>query len=237
MAALPMASVDGDAHRVHNRWGEGGHLSSLKSLSAKLSQALALYGGWGLLGIALLDSAGLSMPGVKDVLLIYFCAERPGLAWLYAMAVTVGTALGTLVIYGLGRSGARLAGKKPSRENVNRASRWLERNDFATIVVASLLPPPLPFKPFAFAAGALRINVLRFTAALFVGGAIRFGVEAWFGARYGAGGEEYLKRNIAWLSLGAVGIIILLAAAKRLFRRTPVEPAPPSVPGSTPSSS
>jgi membrane protein YqaA with SNARE-associated domain len=203
-------------------------LSFLKSLSAKLAKTLALYGGWGLFGIALLDSAGLSMPGVKDLLLIYLCAVQPGRAWLYAVGVALGTALGSLLIYALGRSGARLVGKKPSRENVGRASRWLKRNDFVTVIVASLLPPPLPFKPFSFAAGALRISVWRYTAAILVGGALRFGAEAWFGVRYGVGGEEYLKRNIVWLSLGAVGIVVLLALVNRLFRRTPSEPSPPA---------
>jgi membrane protein YqaA with SNARE-associated domain len=205
----------------------------LKSFTAKLSKTLALYGGWGLLGIAFLDSAGISMPGVKDLLLIYLCAQRPGLAWLYAAAVVTGTVLGTLVIYGIGRSGARLAGKK--RENVSRASRWLERNDFVTILVASLLPPPLPFKPFSLAAGALRVNLLRFTAALIVGGVIRFSAEAWFGVRFGVGGVDYLKRNIVWFSLAAVGIIVALAMVNRLFRKTPAEPVPPAGPGSAPS--
>ena len=204
-------------------------MSFLKSLSAKLSKTLALYGGWGLFAIAFLDSAGLSMPGVKDLLLIYLSAQHPGLAWLYALAVALGTVLGSLLIYGIGRTGARLAGKKPSQENVNRAKRWLKQNDFVTIVVASLLPPPLPFKPFLFAAGTLRINVVRFTAAVLVGGAIRFGAEAWFGVRYGVGGEQYLKENIVWLSLAAVGIIVALTFVYRLFRRTPAEPPPPTV--------
>lgn len=207
----------------------------MKSLSAKLSKALALYGGWGLLAIALLDSSGVSMPGVKDLLLIYLCAQNPGRAWLYALAVVAGTVAGSLFIYGIGRSGARLAGKKPSRENLNRAKRWLEQNDFVTIVVASFLPPPLPFKPFLFAAGALRINLLRFTAALGVGGAIRFAAEAWFGVRYGVGGEQYLKENIVWLSLAAVAMIVALALVYRLFRRTSGEPPPPGA-GPSPSS-
>ena len=201
-------------------------MSFLKSFASKLSATLALYGGWGLLAIALLDSAGLSMPGVKDLLLIYLSAQKPALAWLYALAAAGGTVLGSLFIYFIGRSGARLFGKKPSRENVGRARRWLKQNDFATIVVVSLLPPPLPFKPFLFAAGALRVNPLRLMLALLVGGAIRFGAEAWFGVRYGIGGEEYLKRNIVWLSLAAVAIIVALTLVYKLFQKTAPETQP-----------
>ncbi|MGE5327672.1 MAG: YqaA family protein [Deltaproteobacteria bacterium] len=205
----------------------------MKSFAEKLSKSLALYGGWGLLGISFLDSVGISMPGVKDLLLIYLSAQRPGLAWVYAIAVTIGTVTGTLVIYGIGRSGARLVSK--NQESVGRASRWLKRNEFVTMLVASLLPPPLPFKPFSLAAGALRVNIFRFTAALLVGGAIRFGAEAWFGVRYGVGGADYLKRNIVWLSLPVVGIVVALAIVNRLFSKTLAEPIPAGPAASAPS--
>jgi membrane protein YqaA with SNARE-associated domain len=202
-------------------------LSFLKSLGNKLGHALVLYGGWGLFAIAVLDSAGLSMPGVKDLLLIYLSSQHPGRAWIYAAACTLGTALGSFVIYGLGRGSARLVSRRPSTENVSRARRWLERNDFVTIVVASLLPPPLPFKPFLFAAAVLRVNMLRFGAALLVGGAIRFGIEVWVGARYGIGGEEFLKKNIFGISLVAAALVVALALVHRAFRRTPPEPKGP----------
>jgi membrane protein YqaA with SNARE-associated domain len=211
-------------------------VSFLKSFSKKLAKILAAYGGWGLFGMAFLDSAGISMPAVKDLLLIYLCAKHPWRAWLYALAVALGTAVGSLVIYGFGRTGARLFGRKPSRENVSRAKRWLGQNDFVTVVVASLIPPPLPFKPFLFAAGALRINVLRFLAAVLVGTALRCGVEAWFGVRYGMGGAEYLRKNFLWLSLILLAIIAALIFLQRLFRRTPAEldasaaPEPPPPP-------
>ncbi len=207
-------------------------MKSLKAFSKKLATILAAYGGWGLFGVALLDSAGLSMPGVKDLLLIYLSAAHPWRAWLYALAVALGTSLGSLVIYSFGRSGARLFGRKPSRENVSRAKRWLSENDFLTVVVASLIPPPLPFKPFLLAAGALRIKVWRFALAVLVGSMLRFGVEAWFGARYGIGGEEYLKKNFIWIFLAFLVIVGGLTFLYRQFRRTPAEAAPSQPPAS-----
>lgn len=208
--------------------GSRGHpLSFFKSLANKLGRALSLYGGWGLFAIALSDSAGLSMPGLKDLLLIYLASQHPGRAWIYAVACTLGTALGSSLIYELGRGGARLVSRRLSEETVGRARRWLERNDFVTIVVASLLPPPLPFKPFLLAAGALRLNRLRFGAALLAGGALRFGFEGWIGVRYGVGGVEFLKRNLMWISLAAIGLVIVLALIRRAFERTRAEPKAP----------
>lgn len=211
-------------------------MSFLKAFSKKLATALAAYGGLGLFGMAFLDSAGLSMPAVKDLLLIYLCAQHPWRAWLYALAVALGTSAGSLVIYFFGRTGARLFGRKTSSENISRAKRWLGQNDFVTVVVASLIPPPLPFKPFLLAAGALRIKVPRFLAAVLTGSVLRFGVEAWLGVRYGMGGADYLKNHVIGVSLGAVAVFAVLVFFYRLFRRTPPdgdakvasEPPPPA---------
>ncbi len=193
----------------------------LKSLSAKLSKALIVYGGWGLFLLSLFDSAGVSMPGVKDALLLYLSSQHPGRAWLYAVASGLGTVIGSAFVYMLGRGGASLVKSKPSPDKVGRARRWLEKNDFVTITVTSLFPPPLPVKPFLFAAGVLRMNVARLIGALVLGAAIRFGVEAWVGVRFGMAGEEFLHHNFAWILLIAIALIVIFVLVERAFERTP----------------
>ncbi len=203
----------------------------LENLAGKLEHTLLLYGGWGLVGIATLDSAGLSMPGVKDVLLIYLSSQHPGRAWIYALGCVFGTIVGSFFIYVIGRTGARLLKRKPSAQEMSRAKRWLVKNDFLTVIIASLLPPPLPFKPVLLGSGALRISPLRFTAALLVGGCLRFGAEAWIGVRYGVGGETFLKHNLIWISLGFVGIVVVTALVYRWYRGPddkPNQTSPPS---------
>lgn len=183
----------------------------LKTLASRIEHTLVLYGGWGLLGIATLDAAGLSMPGVKDFLLIYLSSKDPARAWIYASGCIIGTVLGSFIIYYIGRTGARLLKRKPSDREVGRAKKWLMKNDFLTLLVASLLPPPLPFKPIIIGSGALKISPGRFAAALAVGGILRFGLEAWIGVRYGVGGEDFLKKNVLWISLGCVAIVVVSA--------------------------
>ena len=190
----------------------------LHTLAKNLEHTLVLYGGWGLLGIATLDSAGLSMPGVKDFLLIYLSSKNPRWAWMYAGACILGTVAGSFVIYYLGRTGARLLRRKPSDREMGRAKKWLVKNDFLTVLVASLLPPPLPFKPILLGSGALRISPVRFAAALFIGGVLRFGLEAWVGVRYGVGGEDFLKRNVLWISLGFVAIVVVSTLIYRWWK-------------------
>lgn len=201
----------------------------LHSLASKLEHTLLVYGGWGLVGIATLDSAGLSMPGVKDFLLIYLSSRDPDRAWIYALGCTVGTVLGSYFIYILGQTGARLLKRKPSTHEMSRAKKWLMKNDFLTVLVASLLPPPLPFKPILLGSGALRISPVRFIGALVLGGVLRFGLEAWIGVRYGVGGEDFLKRNLVWISLGFVAIVVVSAYLYRWWSSGDQQGPPPTV--------
>ncbi|HEX5410600.1 MAG TPA: VTT domain-containing protein [Terriglobia bacterium] len=206
-------------------------MNFLHSLASKLEHTMLLYGGWGLLGISALDSAGLSMPGVKDLLLIYLSSRAPGRAWIYALGCTVGTVSGSYFIYIVGQTGARLLERKPTTGEMSRAKQWLVKNDFLTILIASLVPPPLPFKPILLGAGALRINLIRFIGALAMGGILRFGLEAWIGVRYGTGGEDFLKRNLVWISLGFVAIVVVLTILYRWrWRRGGRGGSPPTVP-------
>lgn len=198
-------------------------MSFLKNLSIKLGQFLALYGGWGLFGISLLDSSFVPLPGLNDLLLMHLSAQHPARALLYALASTLGSVAGAYVIYGLARGGAGFLWRRRPSASVARAHRWLERNEFVAILTASVLPPPAPFKAFLIAAGALRVNAVRFGVALLVGRGLRFGAEALLAARYGAQAEAYLKANYVWASLVVALLVVVGSMVYRRLARTPSE--------------
>jgi membrane protein YqaA with SNARE-associated domain len=192
----------------------------MKSLTAKLAQFLALYGGWGLLAISFLDSSILSLPLVNDLLLIHLAARQPERVVLFALQSTVGSILGAYLTYAIARAGGKYLLRKISAKKLARAQHWLDRNDFVSILVASLLPPPAPFKVFLIAAGILRVNPVRLGAALLVGRGARFLVEGYLGARYGLQAEQYLRENLAWVSLLAVaGVVLATVVHRRLASR------------------
>jgi membrane protein YqaA with SNARE-associated domain len=193
-------------------------LPFLKSLSSKLGHVLALYGGWGLFAMSFLDSSFVPFPGVNDLALIILASRHPARAPFYAFMTTVGSLIGCYVLYGVARGAEKLAeGKSPSTKG-NSVRRWRERNDFTTMLVMCLLPPPAPLKISVLTAGALRMNALHFGAALLVGRSLRFAAEAWLGARYGAQGEAYLKKNLEWASLVAILIVIGLTLLSRWWK-------------------
>jgi len=211
-------------------------LSFFKSLSTKLGQVLALYGGLGLFGISFLDSSFVPLPSLNDLLLIHLSSQHPERAALYALASTTGSVAGAYLIYGLARGGARFVWRRRSSGSLARAHEWLERNEFASILIASMLPPPAPFKAFLLAAGVLRVNAVRFGVALLVGRGLRFGTEAYLGARFGVQAEAYLKENFVWASLLVVTVVVLGAVVYRRVARRPAAPSPVDDRGSAPSS-
>ena len=199
----------------------------MKSLTAKLGQFLALYGGWGLLAISFLDSSILSLPLVNDLLLIHLAARHPERVVLYAMQSTVGSILGAYLTYAIARGGGKYLLRRISAKKIARAQHWLDRNDFVSVLVASLLPPPAPFKVFLIAAGILRVNPVRFGTALLVGRGARFLVEGYLGARYGLQAEQYLKENLAWASLVVVAVVVVgTVVHRRLASRRGRRPSP-----------
>lgn len=187
------------------------------SLSSRIGHVLALYGG-GLFVLSFLDSSFIPFPGINDIALIVLASKHPARSPFYALLSTLGSLLGCFVMYGIARGGGRLAGGKRASTRRNRARRWLEQNEFVSMLVMALLPPPAPLKFFVIAAGALRMNMVNFGAALLVGRSLRFAAIAWLGAHYGAEAEAYLKKNLTWASLVTIVLVIALALIFRWWK-------------------
>ena len=69
------------------------------------------------------------------------------------------------------------------------------------------MPPPFPFLPFLLAAGAMQYSRRKFLAALTLGRALRYSIEAYLGFRYG----NHILRFFSRYYKPAVAILIGLA--------------------------
>jgi membrane protein YqaA with SNARE-associated domain len=195
---------------------------SLQSFAVHLGHVLAHYGGWGLFLINVLDSSILAFPLINDLLLIHMATRQPASAPLYALYCTAGSIAGSFAIYYLGKGGGRIFKRNPEMREAGRARRWLTRNDFATVLVAALLPPPTPFKVVPIVAGAMGMKRSRLLSSLLLGRGFRFAVEAWVGVRYGAEAETFLRYHLMFLSiLTAVSVVLLIAVYRYLQQTAP----------------
>ena len=134
---------------------------------------LAKFGVWGVGAAALLDSSTIPIP--MDALLAVYVWDDKGHFWLYCLLAAVGSAIGGLLPYGLGRAGGELfLLNHVNRKRYERMRARFESQEFLAMMIPSMLPPPTPWKAFVFAAGVFEMRAAPFMLAVFCGRMIRW---------------------------------------------------------------
>ncbi|MGO9317794.1 MAG: YqaA family protein [Terracidiphilus sp.] len=134
---------------------------------------LAKFGFWGVGAVAMLDSSTIPVP--MDLILAGYIWADKSHFWLYCLLASVGSAVGGLLPYGLGRAGGELfLLKRVDRERYEKMRARFERQEFLAMMIPSMLPPPTPWKAFVFAAGVFEMRVALFMLAVFTGRMVRW---------------------------------------------------------------
>ena len=192
----------------------------MKTVLAWIKAFAATIGGPGLFIIAFLDSSFLSFPQVNDLLVISMVVQYPYWLIYYAAMATAGSVAGCLAIYYVARKGGdALVRRRFKGPLLERAHRLVERYGVLTLLVPAILPPPAPFKIFVLLAGASRMRVAPFTAAIAVGRGIRyFGIgllTVWYGQR----AMTFLEQNGRIAALAIAGAVVVLGVGYLLWKR------------------
>ena len=190
----------------------------------RVSDYLVTFGPLGLFAVALLDSTFVPLPSSADALMLLLSTTSPRWMPLYAFMATAGSAIGCWILYVISRRAGSRALSKFSEAKQKRVKDLIERYDMLSVLVATLLPPPFPFKLFVITAGVFRFSLLRFMTAVTVGRAFRFLLEGYFAVRYGAEAKVLLARYYPWIGLAfAVGIVLFVILRKLIKRSATVE--------------
>jgi membrane protein YqaA with SNARE-associated domain len=186
---------------------------------ARLSQYFIALGPFGLFAVALLDSTFVPLPSSTDALMIILTTAHPRMRIAYAFIATAGSTLGCVILYYISlRAGSRALRKfSPSKQR--RVKDLIDRYDVLSVLVASLMPPPFPFKLFVISAGVFRFNVIRFAIAIFAGRLFRFLLEGYLAIKYGAQAKEVIARYYPWIALGLAIAIVAFFVARNLMKR------------------
>lgn len=186
----------------------------------KLTHYLVSFGPLGLLSIAFLDSVMIPMPGGVDAVLLLLSAARPSWMLVYVSSATIGSTAGCVVLYYISRRAGHRALARFSESKQKRVKDLIDRYDVLSVLVASLLPPPFPFKLFVVSAGVFRLNPLRLAIAIACGRTFRYLLLGYLAARYGEHAREILSRYYPVIGIGLALLIIIVFVGKNLMRRS-----------------
>jgi membrane protein YqaA with SNARE-associated domain len=167
--------------------------------------ALMKLGFWGVGAVAFLDSSSIPVP--MDAILAVYVWNDKGRFWLYCLMAAVGSAIGGLVPYGIGRAGGELfLLKRVNRDRFERLRDRFERQEFLAVMIPSMLPPPTPWKVFVFAAGVFEMKVLPYMAAVCAGRFVRWMVLSALVLKLGPGAVGIVQHHALQAILAAAGL-------------------------------
>jgi membrane protein DedA with SNARE-associated domain len=165
---------------------------------------------WGPLGVfflAIIDSAGVPIPVGVDALLVILSAVSRESALLSAILAVVGSTLGCMVLFFIGRQGGRLyLDKKTATGKAHQFREWFQQYGLWTVFFPALLPVPLPTKICVLSAGALGVSPFRFALVILIARILRYAGLAYGGTVFGKTILDSLKTYSQPLGL----IVVLL---------------------------
>ena len=174
----------------------------------RLSDFFIALGPFGLFAVALLDSTFVPLPSSADALMLLLTVAHPNRMVFYAALATAGSAIGCVILYCISRRAGSGALRRFSPAKQKRVKDWIDRYDVLSVLVASLMPPPFPFKVFVITAGVFRFSLTRFTIAIIAGRMFRFLLEGYLAIRYGSQAKQILAKYYPWIGLGLALLIL-----------------------------
>lgn len=170
--------------------------------------ALAKLGFWGVGAIALLDSSTIPVP--MDAILAVYIWNNKSHFWLYCLMAAIGSAIGGLLPYALGRAGGELfLLKRIDRARFDRIRLRFERQELLAVMIPSMLPPPAPWKMFIFAAGVFEMRILPFMLAVFTGRMVRWLILSVLVIKLGPGAADLVAHHAIVLVPAVIALALL----------------------------
>jgi len=198
----------------------------LARYTAFLWHILQPLGIWGVFAAAALDGAAFGLP--VDVVVGIYVAQNHARWLLFVLMAAAGSALGSLVVYGIGYAGGEeLLRKRLSTQRFEKMHDAFDKHPFWSLMLPAMLPPPTPFKAFALAAAVAEMSIWHFLGAIFLGRTIRFLILAILVIKFGPGVVHtvriFFTEHYSWVLIvtgATVGVWLFL---RRIRKRPPQE--------------
>ncbi len=155
-----------------------------------------------LFAVAFIESSFFPIP--PDVMLIPMILAAPNKAWKIAGVATAGSVIGAYFGYAIGFYFFQLIA-----EPLLSFYGYLEKfnsfkdlyNQYGAWIVFGAGITPFPYKIITIASGVVHTNLLVFTVASIIARGMRFFLVAWLLKKYGEAMREFIEKNLGWLSV------------------------------------
>lgn len=186
-----------------------------------LRDALVALGPGGLAMIALVESAGVPMPGGADAVLLVLSIAQPGNAFWFAMLAILGSLAGSVIFHAIVRKGGeKLLDKHTSTRRGIRLRAWFQRYGMASVFVCALVPVPvMPLRVVALCAVALGASMRRFLGVMAAARIPRYLGVAYLGAQLGENSNQWLSDHLWHMGIFALVLIVGLYGLLRASDR------------------
>jgi membrane protein YqaA with SNARE-associated domain len=193
-------------------------------LNLAMLTLFAPLGIWGIGILAIIDSSSIPVP--IDAFVIDFVVNDHPKFILYCLMAALGSAIGSLVPYYVGRAGGELfLLKRINRQRYEQLRDRFEKQEFLAILVPAMMPPPMPIKLVEIAAGVFEMKPLWFFLAIAIGKFVRFMIWSILVIFYGRAITETMARALREhhalvLTIGGAIIVLIVAwVIRKLFDR------------------
>ncbi len=171
-----------------------------------------------LFAVAFIESSFFPIP--PDVMLIPMILAAPKKAWSIAGVATVGSVIGAYLGYAIGFYFFQLIA-----EPLLNFYGYLEKfnsfkdlyNQYGAWIVFGAGITPFPYKIITIASGVVHMNLIVFTIASIIARGMRFYLVAWLLKKYGETMREFIEKNLGWLSILFLLLLIGGFAVIKLF--------------------
>ena len=174
-------------------------------------------GFWGVGVLAVIDASSIAVP--MDLIIAGYVWNDRSHFWLYAIIGALGAAVGALVPFYIGRTGGEwVLLKRIKRSKYDQMRARFDRHHWLAVLVPAAMPPPFPFKLFAFGAGVFEMRVFPYMAAVFLGRTVHYLVTAILVIRFGPEIMTLIGRHSPLL-LTLFAILVTVFILYDIFRR------------------
>jgi membrane protein DedA with SNARE-associated domain len=202
----------------------------LETIGQWIFKIATLFGGPGLLLIAIADSSFISIPEGNDFLIVALSIGKSWTTMSYLAVMTIiGSVIGCILLFMVGRKGGEaLLLRRFRPDKVEMAERYVQKYGLFSVMIPSILPPPMPFKIFVLTAGVFHLSMNKFLIAVIIGRTARYFTWGVLSILYGEQVKQFMMDHLDGVGFSLLAATVIAGLAfYAIVRKQKASPASP----------